>query len=407
MGHLLFGILFRSHYTTSMLRKSIIFSIKKLSPSGRSAQSRLAVLTAFFINGALFATWVSRIPAIQAKLVLSEGGLGLVLLGLSAGVLVALSLSGSLIARYGSPHVIIIGTVIMCLTLPLLGLSPHPIPLWIVLFVFGGAMSSMDVAMNEQAVLVERNAGRPLMSSFHASYSIGGLVGALIGAGMASITTVTLFLHFVIVSVLFGGAMVFAFPHLVPVKWESQGKTAVFRLPERALWLLGAIAFCTAIGEGAMADWSGVYLTRVFNTKAGFAALGFAAFSLTMTVGRLFGDSLATMWKPAFTIRIGGLIATVGLVTAVITTEPIIVLVGFAAVGVGLSNIIPLAYSSAGNYPGIPTGAGIAGVATIGYSGFLAGPPFIGLIAEETSLRFAISLVALLVGTLIFTAKAV
>jgi len=375
--------------------------------SERISRSRFAVLITFFINGALMATWVSRIPAIQTKLGLSEGGLGLILLGLSAGVLVALSLAGGLIARFGSPRVTIVGVAIMCFTLPFMALSPHPIVLWIVLFVFGGAMSVMDVAMNEQAVLVERNAKRPLMSSFHAAYSVGGLTGALIGAGMASIATVTPVMHFVLVAVLFGGVMGLVYPHLLPVKRQDQGNTAVFRLPERALWLLGLIAFCSAIGEGAMADWSAVYLTQVFNSTASFAALGFAAFSLTMTIGRLFGDSLTTMTKPTSIVRIGGLMATIGLITAVITTEPIIVLIGFAAVGLGLANIIPISFSAAGNRPGISTGAGIAGVATIGYAGFLAGPPIIGLIAEVTSLRIAFLVVVLLIGSLIFTASAV
>ena len=319
----------------------------------------------------------------------------------------ALSLAGGLIARFGSPRVTIAGTAVMCLTLPFMALSPHPVMLWVVLFIFGGAVSVMDVAMNEQAVLVERNAKRPLMSSFHAAYSVGGLTGALIGAGMASIATLTPVTHFILVAVLFGGVMGFVYPHLLPAKREAQESAAVFRFPERALWLLGLIAFCSAIGEGAMADWSAVYLTRIFNSTASFAAFGFAAFSLTMTIGRLFGDSLTTIWRPASIVRVGGLVATVGLITAVITTEPLIVLIGFAAVGLGLANIIPLSFSAAGNRPSISTGAGIAGVATIGYAGFLAGPPLIGLIAEMTSLRVALLLVVLLVGSLVFTASAV
>lgn len=370
------------------------------------SKPRLAVLTAFFINGALLATWVSRIPAIQIKMGLSEGALGLILLGLSAGVLTALSLAGGLIARYGSPNVTLAGAIIMCITLPFIALAPNPISLWIVLFLLGGAMSAMDVAMNEQAVLVERDAGRPMMSSFHASFSIGGLTGALIGAGMAWLT-LTPFVHFVFLSVILGAVMIFVFPHLMPAQREIQESSAVFRLPERALWALGAVAFCSSIAEGAMADWSAVYLNQVFHTTTAFAALGFAAFSLTMTFGRLFGDSITTRWQPASIVRAGGLVATLGFLAAVFTAEPIIALVGFAAIGIGLANIIPLSFSAAGNYPGTSTGAGIAGVATIGYAGFLAGPPVIGLVAEETSLRVAFALVAILVGTLIFTARAV
>ncbi len=378
----------------------------KITTTNKLSHARLAVLTAFFINGALLATWVSRIPAIQTKLGLSEGTLGLILLGLSVGVLTALSLAGGLIARYGSPNITLTGAIVMCLALPFVALAPQPILLWLALLIFGGSMSAMDVAMNEQAVLVERSAGRPMMSSFHASFSIGGLVGALIGAGMASASIIP-FIHFALVAVIFGISMLFVYRHLLPVERVAQKNESVFRLPERALWMLGVVAFCTAIGEGAMADWSGVYLTKVFDTTAAFAALGFAAFSLTMTLGRLFGDKLGAYWTAVSIVRFGGLLSTVGFLAAIFTSEPLIVLVGFAAVGLGLANIIPIAFSAAGNYPGIATGAGIAGVATIGYAGFLAGPPVIGLIAEATSLRVALFLVALLVGTLIFTATAV
>lgn len=369
--------------------------------------SRLAVLIAFFINGVMMATWVSRIPAVQARLSLSEGALGLILLGMSVGVLSALSLAGGLIARFGSHKVTLAGALSMCFILPLLVLAPHPVLLWIVLFLFGGAMSLMDVSMNEQAVLVERKAERPLMSSFHAAYSVGGLAGALIGAGMASIKGLPPVFHFLLISIVFGIVIGVTFPYLLPVKPEVQENKSVFRLPERALWVLGAIAFCSAIAEGAMADWSGVYLTRVLQTNAGFAALGFAAFSLTMTLGRMFGDALTKSWKPALIVRFGGGIAAAGLLAIILAKEPIISLMGFAAVGLGLSNIIPLAFSAAGNFPGITAGTGIAGVATIGYAGFLAGPPVIGLIAEKTSLRIALVLVTVLIGSLIFFGKAI
>lgn len=378
-----------------------------LTFSGKISQSRQAVIAAFFINGALLATWVSRIPAIQTKLGLSEGSLGLLLLGISVGVLTALSLAGSLIARFGSRSVTIVGAVVMCVSLPLLTLIPSAIALWGALFIFGGAMSIMDVAMNEQAVWVEREEKRPLMSSFHAAFSIGTLTGALIGSGMASISALTPFMHFTIVSVVFGSIMLFLSSHLLRVKQESSEKKAVFSFPKRALWPLGAVAFSCAIAEGAMADWSAVYLSQVLNTNASFAALGFAAFSLTMTIGRLLGDRLSLRWSPAIIVRVGGLIATLGFVVAIAAQEPIIVLIGFAAIGLGLANIIPLSFSAAGNYPGISTGVGIAGVATIGYAGFLAGPPIIGLIAELTSLRIALLIVTVLLASLVFTGKAV
>ena len=372
----------------------------------RLLHARLAVLVAFFINGALIASWVSRIPAVQTRLGLSEGGLGFVLLGVAAGTLVALSLAGGLIARYGSPNVTLFGALVMSAFLVIIPLAPNAVLLWIVLFVFGGAMSVMDVAMNEQAVLVERHARKPLMSSFHASFSIGGFAGALIGAGMASMALTPL-IHFAIMGLAFGILIFFVIPRLIPTAREAkESGGSVFRLPERALWLLGAVAFCSAIGEGAMADWSAVYLHQVLGTTTAYAALGFAAFSLTMTIGRLIGDSLSARFQPAWIVRTGGAAAALGVLAAVLTNEPVVALVGFAAVGIGLANIVPLAFSASGNRPGISPSVGIAGVATIGYAGFLAGPPVIGLIAEATSLRVALLLVAILVGSVIFTAQA-
>jgi predicted MFS family arabinose efflux permease len=367
---------------------------------------RLAVLVAFFVNGALLAAWVSRIPAIQIKLDLSEGELGIVLLGMGVGVLVALSLAGGIIGRFGSRFVTIAGAIAMCIFLPLLALAPNATALWVALFLFGMAISTMDVAMNDQAVMVEQRSNKPLMSSFHASWSIGTLTGALLGAGIAWLSLGSL-THFILAAILFFTLIALVARFLLPTEGRKEEGESIFRLPPRVVWPLGAIAFCAAIGEGAMADWSGVYLSRTIHTTAAFAALGFAAFSLTMTIGRLLGDWLATRFNPTLVVRFGGLLAFVGIMAAIIITEPAVVLLGFAAVGLGIANVVPLSFSAAGKLPNLPAGVGIAGVAAIGYAGFLAGPPFIGLIAEATSLRIALLTVAALVGTLIFTAQAI
>jgi MFS family permease len=366
---------------------------------------RLAVLVAFFVNGALLASWISRIPAMQIKLDLSEGELGLVLLGGGVGTLVALSIAGGLIGRYGSRSITIGGAIAMCLFLPLLALAPNAIALWVGLFFLGAATSTMDVAMNDQAVLVEQHAQKPLMSSFHGSWSIGSLTGAILGAGMAGLSF-GMMPHFLFASLLFFIVMILFSRYLLPTEGKVEKGETLFRLPPRVVWPLGAIAFCAAIGEGAMADWSGVHLSRTFETSVAFASLGFAAFSLTMTVGRFAGDWLAAKFNPALVVRFGGLLAFTGIMAAIITTEPFIVLLGYAAVGFGVANVVPLSFSAAGKLP-LPAGVGIAGVATIGYAGFLAGPPVIGLIAEATSLRFALLTVAVLVGSLFFSAQAI
>ena len=370
--------------------------------------ARLAVLAAFSFNGLILATWVSRIPAVQSKLEMSEGTLGLVLMGISAGVIVALSMAGGLVGRFGSRTMTMAGAIGLCFVLPLPALMPNTMALFAALFIFGAFLSTMDVAMNAQAVAVENMAEKPLMSSFHAFFSIGGLAGALLGAGLVALG-LSVLNQFLLVALFSLAAILFCGRYLVQDSGEEEEREggSIFRLPPRPLWALGAVAFCVAIGEGSMGDWSSVYLIKVLGTTQAFAALGFAAFSATMTLGRLTGDWLALRFAPVNVVRYGGLLASLGLLTAVFANNEYIVLLGFAAVGAGVANGIPLAFSAAGKFSGLTAGAGIAGVATIGYAGFLAGPPLIGLVAEATSLRMAFFLAALLVGTLVFTAQAV
>ncbi|GAB4524677.1 MAG: MFS transporter [Anaerolineae bacterium] len=369
--------------------------------------ARVAVLVIFFVNAIGMANWIARIPLVKEKLGLSEGQLGLVLLGISMGVLTALPLAGGLIARFSSRTVTTGAGLLNCLALPFLGLAPSPITLWAALYFFGMTLSTMDVAMNAQAIEVERRHGKSIMSSFHAAFSIGGFFGAGI-SGLFVAVGVSIVPHFVFVSVVFAGALLVASRYLVDVEGERTGKgERVFVLPGRALLPLGAVAFCAAIAEGTMADWSAVYLREVVGTNAGIAAAGFAGFSLTMTAGRLAGDWLIRRFDRVMLVRAGGLTAGLGFGLAVMVPEFVPVVIGFALVGAGASFIIPLVFSTAGNLPNVPSGVGIAGVATLGYSGFLAGPPLIGLVAEATSLRVSMALVGLLIASLIISAVAV
>ena len=377
-----------------------------MNSSSRWNTPRLAVLAAFFFNGALLATWLSRIPVFQAELNLSEGELGIVLLGMGVGVLVALSLVGGIIGRHGSRTVTIAGAVAMCILLPFIALAPNAIILWIALFFYGAAISTMDVGMNDQAVMVEQRSHKPLMSSFHASWSIGMLAGAILGAG-ATWLSIDSLPYFLIMSIIFFALMMLIARYFIPTEGRKEDGKSLFRLPPRIVWPLGAIAFCTAIAEGTMTDWSGVYLSRTIHTTAAIATLGFIAYSLTMTIGRLLGDWMATTFTPTLVVRFGGLLATVGIVAVLITSEWVVVVLGIAAVGFGIANVIPMSFSAAGKLSNLPAGVGIAGVASIGYAGFLAGPPLIGLIAEATSLRVAFLTVAVLIGSLIFTAQAI
>ena len=378
------------------------------SPNHQASRSRpaIAVFLTFIVNGALLGTWVSRIPAIQQKLALSEAELGMVLLGMSIGVLVGLSLASSWVARFGSRAVTVVGFGVMCLILPCLPLTPNGSLLAALLFLFGGSMSVMDVAMNEQAVFVERQAKKPLMSRFHGAFSIGGLLGALLGAAFAS-AHITPILHFMVATALFGAGMGIAARHLLRQTEVQEKSGPLFRIPHRALWALGAVALISSVGEGAMADWSAVYLSEVLEAPGGTAALAFAAYSGAMTVARLSGDHLKAHFSLVTIVRTGGWVAAAGLMLVVTSNHVALTLIGFAVIGLGLANIIPIAFSAAGNYPGIPSGVGIAAVASIGYAGFLASLPLIGLLAEATSLRIAFASIVVLLAILPSIAQAV
>ncbi len=368
-------------------------------------RARLAVLTAFFINGAVVATWASRIPTIQARLGLSDAALGLVLLGLPVGLLTALMLVSRWIARYGSHKVVLALAILSSAMLPILAIAPRPIWLFIALFFNGAGLSGLDVAMNEQAVLVERRAGKPMMSSFHAGYSIGGFAGALLSAGLIAIPFFTPLRHFLATTILYILLAWAAYPSLIATAKRDVGNEPVFQIPARPLWILGAIALASALGEGASTDWSAVFLTQVLQANPSVAALGYAAFSLTMTAGRIIGDWLTAKLQPSGVIRLGGLVSAAGFVLVLFSSDPIFAIIGFALAGFGLSNTIPVLFSVAGNHPDFSPGAAIAGVATIGYVGFLIGPPLIGAISEISSLRVAFALVALAAASMFFSSR--
>jgi fucose permease len=367
---------------------------------------RTAVTIIFFLNGALFASWAARLPAIQAQHNLTKGELGIVLLGLSCGVITALALASGFISRYGSRLVTVVAGVLLACALPLLALMPNPLLLWGALFIFGAFMSTMDVAMNAQGVEVEKQRGQPTMSSLHAAFSIGGFFGAAVGAGMAG-QNISPALHFSSMAVLAIGVTLWAGQSLLLIKPHKGGAGRIFQLPPRALLPLGVIAFCSTMGEGTMADWSAIYLEQIVQVSASTAALGFAVYSALMTVGRLAGDWLTQRLRADWLVRGGGAIATSGFLVAILLPQPVPVLFGFALVGAGLSIVIPLVFSAAGKMPNLPPGSGIAGVATIGYAGFLAGPPLIGAIAQVITLPAALLLIALMVSTLIFVGGAV
>ena len=366
-------------------------------PKPRAA--RWAVATLFFINGALLATWVSRIPAVQAAHGLGNGALGLALLAMALGAVVAMPLVGSLMTRFGSDQLSRITVLIYCAMLPCLILAPSTAMFFVALFLFGASHGALDVAMNAQAVAVEKQYRAPIMSSLHALFSTGGFVGAGLGSLLAG-NRFTSLLHFSLIAVVLGAVALLTFPQLLQAEEQHElGSTsdeeqrARFPMPSRGLLALGAVALCTMVGEGAMADWSAVYLRNVIRTTEGLSAAGYVAFSIAMLVGRFFGDWLTARVDSVRLVRISGTVAAAGLSVALLTGQPGAILVGFACVGVGFSTVVPMVFSAAGRSPNVAPSVALASVTTMGYLGFLAGPPFIGFVAELFGLRMALGII--------------
>ena len=363
--------------------------------------ARVAVLGVFSVNGFVLANWFVRIPAIQRDLSLSEGMLGLALLAAAVGALVSMPITGALTSRFGSRRVVGITALMLSFSVVLPALAPSLLWLIPALAVIGASNGSLDVSMNSQAVAVEKRYPRQIMSSFHAAFSFGGLAGAVVGGLIASAGVKPL-PHFSAVAVLCAVVSIVAYRRLMPADADAAEDGApAFARPTRALMGLGVISFCVLLGEGAMSDWSAVYLRGPLETGPGFAAAGYAVFSLTMAFGRLFGDSFIARFGPARMVRLCGAIAAVGLGVALAISQPLVALVGFACAGAGFSIVFPTALSAAGRTEGMAPGPALAAVSTAGYTGFLIGPPAIGFVAELVGLGGALYIVVALSATVV------
>jgi fucose permease len=367
-------------------------------------RARLATATLFFANGCGLGSWVPHIPDVKIWHGLSDAALGLALLAIAGGAVAALPIAGALTARYGSRPISRAAAILFCTVLPLPLLAPD-FPLLFAAFVLlGVGIGALDVAMNAHAVLVEERYGRPIMSSFHGLFSLGGLVGAAL-AGRAMEVGVPPVEHLAMSAAMLGAAVLAAWPALLPTMPAPAGGP-LFVLPRGRLAVLGAVALVAFMAEGAMGDWSAIYIRMDLGASPATAAYGFAAFSLTRAIGRLTGDGLVTRFSPAGIIVAGALGGAAARAAALIAGHPAAAVLGVAGMGLGLANVAPIVFGAAGRMPDLAPGIGIAAVSTAGYCGFLAGPPLIGLVAEVSSLPVGLGLVAGVAGLMALGAGA-
>lgn len=337
-----------------------------------------------------FASWASRIPDVKDFLKLGDAALGTVLFAMPIGSLSALPVAGIIISKFGSRNVALFSMLFYVVAMPLLGNANSTIQLAIALFLFGFGGDLLNISMNVQAVNVEKIQQRSIMSSFHAVFSIGFMIGAALGGFIAS-EDISVFQHLTFVGAtdLFIGIIIYRL--LVKSDEQTDKAQPLFALPDRGLILLGIIAFCGMLSEGAMADWSTLYYKQVLNNSKGFATAGFTAFSVMMVLGRIFGDKIVNRFGLRKTLLINCLIVFLGMFVALISMNPISVIIGFGITGLGLSTIVPLIYSEAGHSKTMSAGVALAAISTVGIGGFLLGPVLIGFLSEFSSLRIALS----------------
>jgi MFS family permease len=357
--------------------------------------NRIAVNAAFFINGFILGNWQARLPRIQEIYNADQGTISLVLLGEAIGAVVAMPFTGWIIMRNGSRRITLFSAFMysaIIAFIPFMGSIPALFALYTLMGIITGVF---DVAMNSQAVMVEQQYTRPIMTSFHAFFSIGMALGGWCAAFFASLQ-VDLAYHLLSVG---GAAVIIAVwtsRYLIRDKptIKPSSDQPLFRLPSAALIGIGVITLCCMLGEGAMANWSVNYMENIAKASVTLAPIAISAFATAMTLGRLFGDRVRALIGDQKLIVLGSAVATAGILITLIFPFPYSSIAGFFFVGLGLSTIVPIAYSIAGNAKGLPHGVGLAMVTTVGYSGFLFGPPIIGFLADWQSLRFSLGVVA-------------
>lgn len=363
--------------------------------SNNRRETRLATRMVFFVPGFILGAWSPLIPFVKQRTSLDDAGLGLLLLCLGIGSVVFMPLAGRLCTRFGAKKVILYGGAGLCVVFPALALFSHVPALSGSVFCLGAFLGLLEVAMNSHAVEVESASERPLMSGFHAQFSIGGFVGAggmtfFLAVGLSPSAAALLTAGLALLILLLAG------PNLLAFTQDMDDTPHRKRLPTGLVLLLAVLAAITFLIEGAVLDWSALLISEKGLVPISEGGIGFMAFSIAMMIGRLFGDRFVAAAGSRNTLFFGGVLTIAGITLVSVAPVIFVALLGFTAIGFGASNIVPVLFSLAGRQKAMPSGQAIAAVATAGYGGILLGPAAIGFVAEAIGLPLAFAGVAVL-----------
>ncbi|HLO79453.1 MAG TPA: MFS transporter [Chitinophagaceae bacterium] len=366
--------------------------------------ARYAVAVLFFICGFIFSSWASRIPAFKETFDLNEAELGGVLFMLPLGSFIALPFAGWAVDRFGSRFMSVISMILYAASLCSLSWCSSVFALSVSLFIFGFMGDNVNIAMNTQGLDVQHAYDKPILASFHGLWSVGALCGALVG-GWSLKKQMSTADHYLVVlfPVLLLSVITYFF--LIPHDDKKEEGKKLLAMPDRALMIIGIICLCCTLCEGAMADWSALYYKEVLNDPEKVSTTGFTAYAFTMAVGRFTGDRLISALRYKKVLILDGILIAAGMTLALATRIPSLVIIGFAMVGFGVSTIIPISYTIAGKSETLKPSVALAAVSTIGFTGFLIGPPIIGFVAHETGLRLALGIVVVLGASVFLLSK--
>jgi predicted MFS family arabinose efflux permease len=343
-----------------------------------------ALRAQFFVTGAMFATWGVHVPTVKAHYGLGEQALAMAMLAAGVGSITVLTQAGRIIGRHGPRAISFVMSTMCALCIASLILFDSYVGLLALMLVYGVSASLFDVSINAEASEIERLSGRALMSGFHAMFSLGGMVGAGVGSALPSLG-ITPQQHLLGAALVCGGIALVGCTAMLRMDGPPAEK-APLSLPRGPLALIGLLASLGMIGEGAMYDWSVLYTKQEVHADAGMAALAYASFSGAMAAGRFAGDWVRSHLSGVSLLRLSGALGAIGMLLALLIPSPWTALLGFALVGIGFANVVPVLFSAAAKVPGVSPAHGIAAVSSVGYLGMMAGPPMIGVIAEASSL---------------------